>query len=183
MKLTSLLKEIMDQSQYQSKYDIWELGLIKAWGQLLYLSYHNIPDSISNIVDEKTTKQVFEEYYKNADSDEDLQDWMSDEPPTMNKGVAVFDKNRLSQMMSSIANKTRLQEPLIVYRYEDTSYEQGWNSYTTDINDASYAGPSRSMVSYTIPKGHPVIFADKVADSGEVIINLSSSEKAKYINK
>jgi hypothetical protein len=137
MKLTSLLKEIMDQSQYQSKYDIWELGLIKAWGQLLYLSYHNIPDSISNIVDEKTTKQVFEDYYKNADSNEDLQDWMSDEPPTMNKGVAVFDKNRLSQMMSSIANKTKLQEPLIVYRYEDTSYEQGWNSYTTDINDAS----------------------------------------------
>ena len=81
MKLTSLLKEIMDQSQYQSKYDIWELGLIKAWGQLLYLSYHNIPDSISNIVDEKTTKQVFEDYYKNPDSNEDLQDWMSDEPP------------------------------------------------------------------------------------------------------
>jgi glycosyltransferase involved in cell wall biosynthesis len=46
MKLMQLLKEAIDQSQYQSKYDKWELGLIKAWGQLLYLSYHNLPNTI-----------------------------------------------------------------------------------------------------------------------------------------
>ena len=183
MNLFSILKEVINQSQQQSKYENWELGLIKAWGQLLYLSYHNIPNSISKIVDEDTTKKVFEDYYKNADSDEDLQDWMSDEPPTMNKGFAIFDKNRLSKMMEFVAKKTRLEEPLLVYRYEDTSYEQGWNSYTTNINDAAYGGNGMSIVSYTIPKAYPVIFADKIADKNEVIINLSSQDKTKFLNK
>ena len=183
IKLKTLLKEIIDQSQYQSKYDTWELGLIKAWGHLLYLSYHNIPDTISKIVDEKITKKTFEEYYRNADSDEDLQDWMSDEPPTMNKGVAVFDKNRLFQMMTSVANKTKLQDPVIIYRYDNTNYDQGWNSYTVNKNESTYGGKDRTMRSYTLPKGYPVIFADGIADDDEVIVNLSAAEKAKFINK
>jgi hypothetical protein len=183
MNLVKLLKEVISQSQQQSKYENWEKGVIKAWGQLLYLSYHNIPNTILKIVDEKTTKKVFEEYYEQADSDEDLQDWMSDEPPTMNKGFAVFDKNRISQMMSSIANKTKLEEPLTVYRYDDTSYENGWNSYTTNINDAVYAGKTRTMASYILPVGYPVIFADDIADKDEVIVNMSAQDKSKFLSK
>ena len=169
--------------QQQSKYEKWEKGVIKAWGQLLYLSYHNIPDTISKIVGEKTTKEIFAEYYEQADSDEDLQDWMSDEPPTMNNGFALFDKNRLSQMMATIANKTKLEEPLIAYRYDDTNYENGWNSYTTDINTAIYAGKERTMATYILPVGYPVIFADGIADKDEVIINMSAQDKSKFLRE
>jgi len=108
---------------------------------------------------------------------------MSDEPPTMNKGVAVFDKNRLFQMMTSVANKTKLQDPLIIYRYDNTNYDQGWNSYTVNKNESTYGGKDRTMRSYTLPKGYPVIFADGIADDDEVIVNLSAAEKAKFINK
>jgi len=179
------LAGIINESQQQSKYEKWELGLIKAWGQLLYLSYHVIPNSILKIVDEKITKKAFEDYYDNADSDEDLQDWMSDEPPTMNKGFALFDKNRLSAMMTNIANKTKTTTDLVVYRYEKDSkdYGDGWNSYTTAKNDANYAGKDIKLKSYTIPIGYPVIFASGIADENEMIINISSQNKLKFFNK
>ncbi len=181
--LITIIKEIIDQSIQQAKYEKWELGLIKAWGQLLYLGYHELPKTINKIVDEKITKKTFEEYYENADTDEDLQDWMSDSPPTMNGGFAVFDKNRLSSMLTQIANKTKTTEPIKVYRYENVDYEEGWNSYTTDIDDATYGGDNLRMKSYNIPTGYPVIFAGDIADRNEVIINMSSADKAKFLNK
>lgn len=183
MKLRGILKEILDQTSQQSKYEDWEKGLIKAWGHTLYLSYHNIPNTIQNIVDENTTKKVFAEYFRDADEDEDLQDWMSDEPPTMNKGVAVFDRNRLSKMFAIIANKTKTTEPLTVYRYEDRDYEPGWNSYTTDSDISDPVSSERIKKSYTLPVGYPVVFASGLADQNEVILNLSNEDKAKFVSK
>jgi hypothetical protein len=169
MKLAILVKEIAEQSSYLP----WEKGLIMAWGHVLYLGYHDIPKSILKIVDEKTTKNKFEEYYYNAENDEDLQDWMTDEPPTMNKGFALFDKNRLSNMLSEIANKTKLKQPLTIYRYSDIDYDLGWNSYTTVETD-QYDGNKKT---YTLPIGYPVIFASGIADNNEVIVNLAYSNK------
>ena len=180
MKLVDLLKEVQDQRTQQGKYEDWEKGLIKAWGDLLYLSYHDIPNTISNIVDEATTRKVFYDYYKDGDTDEDLQDWMSDAPPTMNRGVAVFDKNRLSKMLSVIANKTKTEEPIKVYRFEDRDYEPGWNSYTTDPDISDPVGNNRSRKSYNIPVGYPVVFASGLADQDEVILNLSGEDKQKF---
>jgi hypothetical protein len=179
MTFYKILKEIIDQAIQQNKYEDWEKGVVKAWGHVLYLGYHDVPTKISKIVDEETTKEIFKDYYKNSDDDYDLQDWMSNNPPTMDNGFAVFDKDRLSRILSSIANKTKITEPLIIYRYEDTSYDTGWNSYTTN-KDAGYPGEKKS---YTIPIGYPVIFADGIADNNEVIINLGSKEKSDFLNK
>jgi hypothetical protein len=178
-KIAGLLES--DHQTQQSKYEDFEKGLIKAWGDLLYLSYHELPNSISKIVDYDTTVEVFEDYYKNADEDEDFQDWMSDSPPTMNRGFAAFDKNRLSSMLTNIANKTKTKDILTIYRYEDTTHDDGWNSYTTNM-DAFYRGPE-SKKSYNIPQGFPVIFADGLADDDEVIVNLSKKDKDIFLVK
>lgn len=183
MKLVDLLKEAIDQSIYQQRYENWERGLIKAWGHLLYIAYHDLPENAPNMVEEMWAKREFVFYEKYSDTDEELRDWMSNTPPTMNGGQPAFDKNRISKFLTGIADKTKLEEPLVIYRYENTSYDQGWNSYTTNINDAKYGGEGISRSSYTLPKGYPVIFASGIADQDEVIVNLSSADKAKFLNK
>jgi hypothetical protein len=152
-----------------------------AWGHLLYLGYHDLPYNINNIVSEDETRGYFEEYYWNAEDDEDLRDWMSNNPPTVGKGEAIFDKNRLNMMMNDIAMKTRTLDPITIYRYEDQDYEEGWNSYTTDPELDYSNGGKITKKSYIIPAGYPVIFAGGIGDRDEVIINLSSREKKKLI--
>jgi len=171
------LNEKLNFKSEQSKYEDWEKGVIMAWGHVLYLGYHNVKNSISKIVDMKETQRSFLEYYNEGRNDEDMQDWMSDEPPTLNHGYALFDKNRLSNIFSSIANKTKLKEPLIVHRSSDKEYEEGdWNSYTTSA-DGDYEGAKKS---YKIPVGYPVIFASVLADNNEVILNISKSDQKKF---
>lgn len=42
---------------------------------------------------------------------------MSDMPPTVRGGIAIYDKNRLSNIFQHIGNKTKLEKPLIIHRY------------------------------------------------------------------
>jgi hypothetical protein len=177
----NFINESVDHSLYQSNYDDWEKGLILAWGHLLYLGYHDLPYNINNIVSEDETKEYFNEYYREGENDDDLRDWMSNNPPTVGNGQAIFDKHRLNRMMNDIAIKTRTLDPFMIYRYEDQDYTNGWNSYTTDP-ELDYSNQGKiPKKSYLIPAGYPVIFADGIGDRDEVIINLSSVEKRKLI--
>jgi hypothetical protein len=181
-KFNNFINEKIDQSKYQLSYEDWEKGLILAWGHLLYLGYHSLPYKINNIVPENETKKYFAEYYIDGEDDEDLRDWMSDSPPTVGNGKAIFDRNRLNMMLTEISMKTRTKEDLIVYRYEDQEYTEGWNSYTLNPDLAYYSNNKNiSKKSYLIPKGHPIIFAGGIADIDEVILNLSPEEKKKLM--
>lgn len=158
-------------------YEGWELGLIKAWGHVLYLAYHNLPIHIEKKISDIEFREVMIDYYKNSDDDEDLQDWMADEPPTMNKGYAVFDKNRITNCFEQISNKIIIEEPLIVYRSSEFEQE-GWNSYST--KKGGYYGIERE---YLLPIGTNIINADNIADQNEVILNLSRKQLTDYLTK
>jgi hypothetical protein len=176
MKNIKLIKLFENFKIENTSYDVWELGLIKAWGGLLYLSYHGLSENISKKVSLDEFKHEMENYYNNADSDEDLQDWMSDCPPTLNGGYALLDKNRINQCFTNIANKIILTTPLIVYR-NSNKQESDWNSYTTIENNISYSGTQRK---YLLPIGKSIINAHKIADNNEVILNLSNQELKEY---
>lgn len=46
------------------------------------------------------------EYFKESDDNEDMQDWMSDTPPTLDKGkYSLFNENRIDKAFTEIANK------------------------------------------------------------------------------
>jgi hypothetical protein len=175
-------------TQEQSKYEDWEKGIIMAWGHVLYLAFHEVPDSIQKIVSIDQTKKSFLEYFKEAEDDEDMQDWLSDAPPTMNKGLALYDKSRLSKMLSDIANKTKLTKPLKVYRVTSKDFGPGWASYTVNIDRteeySDWKQPlgwhDNKVESYELPIGYPVIFADGIADKDEVILNISAEDKRRY---
>ena len=152
-------------------YTDWEKGLIKAWGGVLYLAYHTLPAKLTNLVDFTRFKNIMAEYFKNSDSDEDMQDWLSDIPPTLDRGKwSLFDKARVDSVFTQIANKTLTPGELIIYRTSD-NHRAGWNSYTLR-NDASYSYKNRLTLAYKLPPGFPVIFADGIADKDEVIVNL-----------
>jgi len=182
------IKLFEDFTQEQSKYEDWEKGIIMAWGHALFLAFHDVPDKIQKIVSVEQTKKSFLEYFNNAENDEDMQDWLSDVPPTMNNGWALYDKDRLSKMLSDIANKTKLTEPLKVYRVTSEDFDSGWASYTTNLSNTDvYSdwkqpldGHDNKVESYELPIGYPVIFADGIADKDEVILNLSREDKKKY---
>lgn len=153
-------------------YKTWELGLIKAWGDVLYLGYRNLPLKIEKIVSYDETIKEFRNYFWNADEDEDLQDWMSDMPPTMNKGFALFDKSRINKMFSDIANKTPLQKELTVYRFSKNwdrinNETDEWFSFTTDPN-IIYNGDKRK---FKLKPGCPIVYTFGYADKNEVILN------------
>lgn len=99
---------------------------------------------------------------------------LSDGPPTLNKGMALFDKNRIDQVFTEIANKIKLTTPLTVYRSSDNE-EDGWNSYTTKPGE--YSGTERK---YLLPIGKNIINAHKIADNNEIILNLSKHELIDY---
>jgi len=179
LSFTQLINENLNIENLQNLYLPWEMGLIKAWGGLLYLSFHDLDENIQKKVSEITTKKELENYFLHSDDDEDLVDWFSDIPPTMNGGYALYDKKWLKSALLNISEKTKLVEPLIVYRFSKTE-KDGWNSYTTDENiDYSYF--TRSKFSYRLPIGYPVIFADGIADNNEVIINMSLENQRKFI--
>ena len=177
-----------DFTQEQSKYEDWEKGIIMAWGHVLFLAFHDVPNKIQKIVSVEQTKKSFLKYFKEAKDNDELQDWLSDVPPTMNRGWALYDKDRLSKMMSDIANKTKLTKSLKVYRVTSKDFDPGWASYTTNKALAGeYSdwkqpldGQENKVESYELPIGYPVIFADDIADKDEVILNLSTEDKKKF---
>jgi hypothetical protein len=128
----------------------------------------------SEKIDYNKYKEIFIDYYYNAESDEDLQDWMSDSPPTYNK-VPLFDKERLENDFNNIAKKTPLSEDMILYRSSRLLEREGLNSYT--IHKNRYDGLERC---YKVPKGTPIIFASGIADDGEFIWNPTKYELSKY---
>lgn len=166
--------EYLFESNEINKYSDYERGIIKAWGHVLYLGYHHLPNKL-RIVSEKMFKETFLDYYKNSDNDEDFQEWMADGPPTIN-GVALFDKNKLKGEFVKMSNKTKLKKDLLVYRSSYDNNYVGWNSFTT--NEKTNYGNNKNT--YKLPKGFPVIFTNGLADYDEVILNLSKSEEKKY---
>ncbi len=185
----SYMKIIITESQYNKifesfsfdklPYQDWELGIIKAWGDLLYLAYHIVPQKISEdrLVSKKDFRNEFVNYLYNSEEDEDIVDWMSEAPPTYDRGKkALYDKNRMSEVLFGIARQTKITEPLIVYRYEENEGE-GWNSFTLNPS-SSYEGDVKS---YRLPEGTPVIFTGDLADKDEVIVHLTSEQKNKFI--
>lgn len=159
-------------------YEDWEMGVIKAWGHLLYIAFHHVPMELPEIklVSMEKFKEEFRNYLLNSDDDEDLQDWMAEEPPTYSRGgEALYDRKRMDEVLSRIANKTRIKEPLIIYRYSRTERE-GWNSFTTSQSIA-YEGERRA---YKLPEGTPVIFTGDLADKHEVIVNLTKEQGAQW---
>lgn len=173
------IKEQLEINKLQNKYEDWEKGLIKAWGGVLYLGYHNLPNTLNNLVDYNRFKQTMLEYFKESDDNEDMQDWMSDTPPTLDKGkYSLFDKNRIDKAFTEIANKTIITEELTIYRTSD-NYLPEWNSYTLR-NDNSYAYKNSSTISYKLPIGFPVIFADGIADNDEVIVKLTEQNMSDF---
>jgi hypothetical protein len=183
MKNLKTYKELFESNftVEQNNYEIFEKGLIMAWGDAMYLSYHNLPQHISKKVSLIETKKQFELYYSNSEDDEDLQDWMSDSPPTMNNGVALYDKQLLDTLFSNIANKTRLKKELTVYRVSTSDTPDiGWNSYSIKKNHFGVINTNMYEYVFILPKGFPVIFADGLADNDEVILKLEKSDIEKY---
>lgn len=157
-------------------YENWEKGVIKAWGELMYLGFHSVPKRLDNLSSFSDFRNEFDDYFRNSEDDEDLRDWMSGTPPTYAGGKeSLYDKERMEDVLSEIANKTKLKKPLVVYRFEEKEME-GWNSYTTDPSK-SYRGKRRS---YLLPVGKPVIFTEGLADEDEVIVHLTANEKKKF---
>ena len=160
-------------------YQDWELGIIKAWGDLLYLSFHSVPQRIreERLVSERVFRNEFRNYLNNSEGDEDLLEWMAEAPPTYDRGrLALFDRERLGGALTDMADRTRLEEPLVIWRSEMVD-GAGWNSFTTNPSLA-YEGTKKS---YLLPVGTPVVFCGELADPDEVIVHLTSEQKAEWL--
>ena len=166
-----------DLNSYRLPYEKWEMGIIKAWGHLLYLSFHSVPWKIesSRLVSIQDFKKEFREYLDNSE-DEDLQEWMSESPPSYDGGrLFLYDGARMNSALFDIAEKTSLKKPLTVYRYE-TVEGSGWNSFTTNPG-LVYSGDRKG---YSLPVGTPVILTDGLADEDEVIVHMTDDEKRRW---
>lgn len=167
-----------DLDPYRLPYEDWEMGIIKAWGHLLYLAFHSVPWKIEKhrLVSIQDFKKEFREYLNNSE-DEDLQEWMAESPPSYDGGrIFLYDGERMNSALFNIAEKTRLTKPLIVYRYE-TVEGSGWNSFTTNP-DLRYGGDEKK---YSLQVGTPVIFTDGLADRDEVIVHMTEDEKREWV--
>jgi len=168
--LSFKLFESFDQSLHsrmQQSYEDFEKGLIRAWGGLLYLGYHNLPED-GPTVSRNRYKSELEEYF-NMDYDdpefEAFEDWFSEMPPTIG-GRPLFNKSIVRDDFEVIASKTPTPEDMIVYRTSVTE-QPGLNSYTQKPGEYEITqGKGRA---YKIPKGTPLVFASDIADNGEII--------------
>ena len=158
----------------------WEKGLILAWGNLLYLGYHSLPEN-SKKVSDSLFKSTMEDYWrldKDSEEFEDMSDWFSDTPPRLNDGTPLFDKGRLRDSFEVIAQKYPAKTPLTLYRTSREA-ETGINSYTTEKGQYSNLGYKERE--YLLPIGTKVIWADGIADDNEVIWNPSQEDLDKYL--
>mgnify|MGYP001361858823 CR=1 FL=1 len=166
------------QKTEQIKYTKQDAGFIKAWGGLLYLSYHNLESSGETQSDFSVKNAMIELCDLESDSEEyeDFQDWLVD--GGYENGIPLWNKESLTQYFINISNKTISPIDIKVYRTSNLM-EPGFNSYTT--KPGSYHGNNDLETrSYIIPKGTPIIFASNIADKYEIIWNPSLSELNKY---
>lgn len=178
--LTFRLFESFDQSLHsdmQREYEDFEKGLIRAWGGLLYLGYHNLPEGIPTVSREVYKREL--RTYGRMDYDdpefEEFEDWFSEMPPTIG-GRPLFNKSIVRNDFEVIASKTPTPEDMIVYRTSQKE-QTGLNSYTQNPGTYSYAGEERV---YRIPKGTPIVFASGIADDGEIVWAPTQEQLDKY---
>ena len=170
---------IENASEYMStavkKYEKWERGLIRAWGGLLYISYHNFKDSgkTQPFDNFKMEMENLFDMREGTDEYHDIHEWLSD--GGLDDGIPLFTKKMLDDLFSKIAKKTPAPYDITIYRTADKE-QPGVNSYTL-IDDDSYYGYMKSVRrGYNIPKGTPVIFAGIDADEDEIIWIPSSKD-------
>lgn len=159
------------------KYEIWERGVIKAWGDILYLDYHALPKSGKTQSFEQLKRDFVEFFHTKSGTDEydDLMEWLQE--GGSRNGIPLFNKKIMDSILDSIAKKTPAPFDIIVYR-TSIKEQPGVNSYT--IYKDGYEHHGGVEKSYLIPKGTPIIFAGIDADPGEIIWNASSSQLKQY---
>jgi hypothetical protein len=181
ISIDNIKSHSIDWNSYIKEYDSFDKGLIKAWGEVLYLDIHKLPDTISKIV----SHDEYEEYFKDFNNAEygddeydDMVDHLSDLPPTINGGIALFDKNRIYNSLDKISKKTRLKDEIIVYRMTDKKDDghEEWKSYTAG-DPKKYGSKVDNTIAYKLSSGYPVIFAHGLADNDELIININPHDK------
>lgn len=181
LKNYNQLFESFDQtlhSRMQQAYEDFEKGLIRAWGGLLYLGYHDLPEEGST-VSRNRYKSELEEYFQMDYDDpefEAFEDWFSEMPPTIG-GRPLFNKSIVRDDFETIASKTPAPEDMIVYRTSVTE-QPGLNSYTQKPGE--YEIPQGKERAYKIPKGTPVVFASDIADHGEIVWAPTQEQLDKY---
>lgn len=176
----ALLELQQHAMEMQKKYSIHEIGLIRAWGTTLYLAYHKLSKS-GNMVPYEEYAEILSEYAvlsEFSDEYEDINDWISDIPPTIN-GVPFWNQSRLENDFNEIANKTPTDREITLYRTSNKE-EPGLNSYA--LMTGVY-GDVVNQREYLLPKGTPIIWGHGVADDNEVIWSPTLSELKKYAIK
>jgi len=161
------------------KYEKWERGLIKAWGGLLYISYHNFKDSGKTQPIDNFKREMENLFDMSEDTEEylDIHEWLGD--GGLVDGIPLFTKKMLDDLFLKIAKKTPTPYDITIYRTADKE-QPGVNSYTL-MDDDSYYGYMKSVRRvYNIPKGTPVIFAGIDADEDEIIWMPTKSDLTKY---
>lgn len=179
---TSNVKEISErlQKKLAKKYEKWERGLIKAWGGTLYLNYHGLKPSgktqpLSNF---KSEMESFLDLDKGSSKYEDMNEWLAD--GGLKNGVPLFNKKLIEKSFNTIAKKTPAPHDFMIYRAFDIE-QPGINSYTLYPDDFyQKMFKKKTLASYLIPKGTPIIFAGVDADKNEILWNPTNSDLTKY---
>lgn len=175
-KIKEVTKEV--QAKMAKKYETWERGVIRAWGDIFYLDYHSMPKS-GKTQSLNRLKKDFQELQNtdpNSSKYEELQDWLQEKGKR--GGVPLFNKKIMDGIFLSIAKKTPAPIDFIIYRTSNKE-QDGVNSYTTE-KGAYLDWAQGSERAYMIPKGTPVIFADADADDNEIIWMPTKSDLKKY---
>ena len=166
---TSKIKEVTKavQAKMAKKYETWEHGVIRAWGNIFYLDYHSMSkagktQSLNQLKKDFATLQKTD---PNSSKYEELQDWFQEYGKR--GGVPLFNKKTMDDIFLSIAKKTPAPIDFIIYRTSNKE-QDGVNSYTTE-KGAYLDWAQGSERAYMIPKGTPIIFADTDADDNEII--------------
>lgn len=177
---TSKIKEVTKavQAKMAKKYEAWERGVIRAWGNIFYLDYHSMSKSgkTQSLNQLKKDFATLQKTDPNSSKYEELQDWFQEYGKR--GGVPLFNKKVMDDIFMSIAKKTQAPFDFIIYRTSDKE-QDGVNSYTTE--KGAYLdwanGPERA---YMIPKGTPIIFADADADNNEIIWAPTNTQLKKF---
>jgi len=160
---------------YQTRYEDWEKGVILAWGGLLHLGYHDLPEN-GNWAPRYKLIDEFKQAWNHRDDEEwfeDWQDWITDMPPRFKDGTILFDKRILTLTFKKIAAKSPVKEPIFIHRgVDDKAHFGGWNSWSAIAPSSNYYD-RQHFVSYKILPGAEVIFGHGIADDYEVIANIT----------
>ena len=166
---TSKFEEVTKavQAKMAKKYEAWEHGVIRAWGNIFYLDYHSMSKSgkTQSLNQLKKDFATLQKTNPNSSKYEELQDWFQEYGKR--GGVPLFNKKVMDDIFLSIAKKTPAPFDFIIYRTSNKE-QDGVNSYTAE-KGAYLDWAQGHERAYLIPKGTPVIFADLDADDNEII--------------